>query len=232
MVRFFISVLFSLSVIKTTAQQVYPNLIMGYEQQTQISFESYAQKKIYKDYSSLDEAKMDTPENLMISILSATNQQWYNANIWKGESSAKIQPQEYFDKIIRASKEDLFLVLEHKLSFELSGIPTCIIKFYFNSKGEKPLSGAYVFQKRGERWYRTSNTSTSELSIIVMRLKTEVLEDIVNGNSSNPEIQELIQLIYDGDTLSFSKLEKEFYEWYFPIEQQKKLDVYIDKNTW
>ncbi|MDO4729516.1 MAG: hypothetical protein Q4B43_11005 [Bacteroidota bacterium] len=214
------------------AQQLYPNLVLGYEQQTSVSFEDYAQKRIYREYTSIEQAKMDSPENLMKSILSATNQQWYNANIWNGENVAKIQSQEYFDKIMNASHEELFIVLEHKLSFELNGVPTCIIKFFFHSKTEKPLSGAYVFQKRGERWYRTSNVSTSGLSIIVMRLKTEVLNDIVNGNSKNAEIQKLIQRVYVNNVLSFPKLEKEFYDWYTPEEKRQLLNIYIDKNTW
>ncbi|MFK8298135.1 hypothetical protein ACI76O_08730 [Capnocytophaga cynodegmi] len=231
MVRILITILFLLS-IKTIAQQLYPNLVLGYEQQTSVSFDDYAQKKIYREYSSFEQAKMDTPENLMKSILSATNQQWYNANIWNGENVAKIQSQEYFDKITDATYEDLYIVLEHKLSFELNGIPTCIIKFFFHSKNEKPLSGAYVFQKRGERWYRTSNASTSGLSIIVMRFKTQVLNDIVDGNSKNIEIQRLIQRIYVNNVLSFPKLEKEFYDWYTPKEKKQLLDIYIDKNTW
>lgn len=124
-------------------------------------------------------------------------------------------------------KDENYIKLIHKLEFKLNGTLTAITKFFLYQVNQRPISGVYVFQKKGNRWYQTSNNTTSTLAIIVMRFKSETFKEIFDNPYSY-----LSRKIVDNDRVNIAKLEKEFFSWYSPEKNKEKIDLYIDSKTW
>jgi hypothetical protein len=207
------------------------NLILGYEEIQELSFYVYKPKLLIKaTLSSMEEAKNLYPEQLMESVFSATNQNWVNYNTLGGEKDE--QEQSHFDRIKSMDKDKNYFELHHKLTFNVGKTPTAIIKFFLYQEKEEPVSAAYVMQKIEGRWQRTSHVSLSTLSIVVMRMKTEVLEGIILRNSDDPNIIAIRDRVSTGGGLDLAKLEKEFASWYDPEIDQRKLNLYKDSTTW
>lgn len=207
------------------------NLTLGYEEVQELTFYEYNPKlKIKATMLSMEDAKNEFPEELMQSIFSATNQEWVNYNTLGGEEDE--QEQSHFDRIKTMDKDKNYFELHHKLTFNVGEIPTAIIKFFFYQENEKPVSAAYVMQKVDGRWQRTSHVSLSTLSIIVMRMKSEVLKGIVLGNSDDPNIIAIKDRVSTEGSLDLTKLETEFASWYDPEIDQRKISLYKDPATW
>jgi len=210
-----------------------PNLILSLEQESELNFYRYDPAlKIKATLNSLDEVRTEFPEQLMKSIFSAQNQQWVSYNILGGDAKAPKKEQSHFDKIISMDKEKNYFELKHKLTFELGGILTSVIKFYFYQESEKPISGAYVLQKIDGRWYKTSSSSLSFLSVIIMRIKSKVLEGVISGNSTDQSIKALTQRVTTNGSLDVKKLEDEFASWYSPQKDLVKINLYKDPKSW
>ncbi|WP_010182786.1 hypothetical protein [Aquimarina agarilytica] len=207
------------------------NLILGYAEVQELSFHIYEPRlKVKATISNLNEVKNKYPEQLMQSILSASNQKWVNYNTLNGEKDK--QEQSHFDRIKSMDKNKNYFELHHKLTFNLGDIPTSIIKFFFYQENEEPLSASYVMQKVEGRWQRTSHVSLSTLSIIVMRMKSEILEGIILGSSDDPNIVSIRDRVTINESLDLKKLEQEFVSWYDPVIDQKKINLYKDPMTW
>nr|WP_294931177.1 hypothetical protein [uncultured Flavobacterium sp.] len=208
------------------------NLNLGIEQESELSFQVYDSLIIKKEYVKLEEVKNDTPENLMKSILSANSQEWIDYNTLGGSSRSTKRKEDYFVKIKQMSINKNYIKLIHKVSFFINNTPTEIIKFYFKQENAKEVSGCYVLQKVDNRWYKVSNTTTSNLSIIIMRLKTDILIELFSGKTSNVLTKELYDTINLNGYIDLSKLESIFFSWYSPIKKNEKLNLFIDSKTW
>ncbi|KQO32769.1 hypothetical protein ASF10_20145 [Flavobacterium sp. Leaf82] len=217
---------------KKTYAQNDPNLILGKEDESELSFHVYDSLIIKKDYLKLEEVKNDTPENLMRSILSASSQEWIDYNTLGGSIKSSKRKEDYFVKIKQMSIDKNYIKLIHKVSLLINNTPTEIIKFYFKQENTKDVSGCYVLQKVNDRWYKVSNNTTSNLSIIVMRLKTNVLIELFSGKTSNILTKELYNAINSGGYMDLSKLENIFFSWYSPLKKNEKLNLFIDSKTW
>jgi hypothetical protein len=214
------------------SQDESPNLIMGIEEKNNLTFEIYDNVILKKEYSKIEEATNDTPENLLKSTLCANTQKWVDFNTLGGSAKSSKKTIDYFKKIDKLDKTKVFIKLIHKLSFNLGNIPTVIVKFYFYQDKSAPVSGVYVLQKIENRWYKTSNSSTSDLSIIVMRMKSDVLGEILSGTSNNDTIQKIYSRISENGVLKIGKLIEEFSSWYSPNEKEDILTIIKDPNTW
>jgi len=210
-----------------------PNIILSISEESELNFFEYEPGlKLKATLSSLNEVKNKFPEELMQSILAARNQEWINYNTLGGEEKATKKEQSHFDKIIKMNKEKNYFELQHKLTFELGGVLTCIVKFYFYQENEKLVSGAYLLQKVNDRWYKTSSSSLSILPIIVMRMKSEVLSGIIYGDSEIEAIKEIRERTTTNGSLDLKKLEDEFASWYSPEKDEAKIGAYKDPKSW
>lgn len=208
-----------------------PNLILSISEESELMFYRYDSIfKIKATLTSLDEVENEYPEQLMESILSARNQKWIDYNTLGGKGRKK--EQSHFNKIIKMDKDKNYFELKHKLTFRLGNTPTSIIKFYFYQENEKPISGSYLLQNINGRWYKTSSSSLSILPIIVMRIKSEVLEGIVYGNSEIQEIIDIRERTTTNGSLDLKKLEDEFASWYSPRKDLFKISAYKDPKSW
>lgn len=227
--------LFSLIILlynKVYSQKDYQNLILGKEEETELFVQVYDSLIIKKDYVKLEEAKNDTPENLLKSIFSATTQEWIDYNTLGGSSKSNKRKEDYFKRIKQMDKDKNYIKLIHKVSFIIDNIPTEIIKFYFKQENTKEVSGCYVLQKVNNRWYKASSSTTSNLSIIIMRIRTDALIGLFLGKTSNSKIKEVYNEIYSKGFIDLSKLENVFFSWYTPIKNNEMLNLFIDSKTW
>lgn len=214
------------------SQQEYSNILFVFSENQEIDIYKYDNDFIIKaDYNNQSEAVNLYPEQLVQSVFSATTQEWVNYNTLGGEEKASKKDQSYFNGIKNMNKEKNYIELIHKLSFEIEGLPTVIIKFFLHEENNKPVSGAMVMQKVGKRWLTTSNINLSTFSIMVMRLKTEVLQGVFLGNSDNSEIAKLHQKVTTKNGLDLSNFEEEFLSWYDNDNAYYK-NIFLDSKAW
>lgn len=215
------------------AQEEDANLILSFPEESEISFFQYPEGTYAKAvYRSQSETTNEYPEQLLESIISATNQEWVNYNTLGGAEKATEKKQSHFDKVETMDKDNNYFQLAHKLTFNIGGVPSTIIKFFTHFEGTDVLSGAAVMQFVNGRWQKTSHPSLSTLSIIVMRMKSEVLEGIVLQNSNDPNIKTITGRVSTEAGLDLSLLEEEFGSWYSPEIDETKIELYKDPRTW
>lgn len=228
-----ICIYFLISSIGYSQNKESSNIILARMDSSEMYYYQYQPPlKITADYSYINEATNEYPEQLVKSVLSARDQEWVNYNTLGGAENASQKDQAHFDRVASMNKEKNYFELHHKLTFDVGGIPTTFVKFFFYQEDEKPVSGCMVMQKIRNRWYKTSHPSFSTLSIILMRLKTDVLEGIVLSNSNVPEVNELRERVTTNGSLDLQKLEDEFSSWYRPVVDQQKIGLYKDPQTW
>ena len=210
-----------------------PNLILSYVEESEISFYQYPEDTFVKKiYTSQSEVITEYPEQLLESIISATNQEWVNYNTLGGEEKASKKNDSHFERVRKMNRDSNYFRLSHKLSFMMGGIPTVMIKFFTHFENMEELSGVAVMQKVDNRWQKTSHPSLSTLSIIVMRIKSEVLEGVVLQNSNNPDIVSIAERVNTEQGLDFTLLEEEFASWYSPEKDEIKINLYKDPKSW
>lgn len=209
------------------------NLILSYPEESEISFYQYPPNTFAKAiYVLQEEAINQYPEQLLESIISAVDQEWVNYNTLGGAEKASKKEQSHFDLIRTMDRENNYFELVHKLTFDVGGIPSVIIKFFTHLEGTEVLSGVAVMQYVDGRWHKTSHPSLSTLSIIVMRMKSEVLVGIVLQNSNNPSIRALTERVSTEAGLDLQLLEDEFGSWYTPEIDESKIALFKDPKTW
>ncbi len=216
------------------AQKENMNIILSYPEEQEVYFYEYQPRlKIKATYTSLEEVENKHPEQLVQSVVSAIDQEWVNYNALSGKNNKDIKSKSHFEAVKKMDKNKNYFELHHKLTFMLGDIPTSIIKFFIHMKNSAPQSGAIVMQKVAGRWYTTSHPSFSDLSLIVMRLRSYVLKGIILGDSLDKDIQALAKQIRSDDgTLELHKLEEEFDSWYFPNKNKDKIKLFTDRNAW
>ena len=215
------------------AQEEDAKLILSYPEESEISFYQYPPNTYAKViYTDQTEAVNKYPEQLLESIISATNQEWVNYNTLGGAEKASEKKQTHFDKIKTMNRDKNYFELVHKLTFDVGGISSAIIKFFTHFEGTEVLSGVVVMQFVDGRWQKTSHPSLSTLSIIVMRMKSNVLEGIVLQNSDDPNIRAITERVSTEASLDLSLLEDEFGSWYTPEKDETKIELYKDPRTW
>lgn len=219
--------------VSLKAQNEDANLVLSYPEETPISFFEYPPETRAKAiFSERSEALNRYPEELMESIISATDQEWVDYNTLGGAEKSRKKNAAHFERVRNMDKNDNYFELVHKLSFEVSGVPTTVIKFYTHLDGTETLSGILVAQFVDGRWQKTSHPALSSLAILTMRIKSPVLRGIVLRNSDDPDISEITERVNDESGLNLTLLEEEFNSWYSPDIDQRKLDLYKDPEAW
>jgi hypothetical protein len=133
-------------------------------------------------YGKMSDAKCLTPEELVESIKSETNQVWADYNNLPGE--ADIIPAQAFENRKKLDKNTNYYVLIDKLSFSYNGIPTAIIKYYFVDDGKRTILASMVVQKKDGRWFRTAIAGLEHLEAVVNQVKSENLAAFFDPNVS------------------------------------------------
>ncbi|WP_375604869.1 hypothetical protein [Flavobacterium davisii] len=198
---------------------------------TEIYFYKYKPEFIIKATKDFKNIKNEFPEELIQSILSCSNEEWEIFNTLGGRQKADINDQSHYDRVKKMNVDKNYFELKHKLEFEIDGIPTAIVKFYFiTQESPKPQAGITVMQKYAGRWYKTSMKMVSNLAMTALRLKTDELEKIILEKNESPQLQELNKRVFIKGKLDFNKLNQEIDSWYIDksINNLNKKDYFKD----
>lgn len=180
------------------------NVIVGQTQKTQVplrySIIKDASLEVYEppfdvvsSYTDPTQPNYSSPEDVMLSEHAANTQEWIN-ELYLPEDSvmAQLKPADLRQKN-SANKQENYLRLIHKLTFEHEGRQTAIIKTRFVMDGKPMLLAYSVFQERNGRWYKWPSGELEEVKNVVMQFKSDVLYHLMAGENTNDNlVNELI----------------------------------------
>jgi hypothetical protein len=166
--------------------------------------------------TSRNQATYASPEEVILAEHAANTQAWLNDLYFEKDSLNAKESADYFRKKNRINKQENYFSLLHKLLFDFNGYPTAIIKsrLYYENK---PMVLSYgVYQQRSGRWYKFPTSDLQEMKIMVMELKSEVLLELLSGEtSSNRLINEVIQKTRsENNSMDFVKTYNLLLEWF------------------
>lgn len=149
----------------------------------------YEYKPLFKAkaiYQNLNEVTNEYPEQLMSSILCTSSQEWENYNsLATGHEMGKSDEEE-FARRRQLNIEKTYFELRSKLTFTVNGSEMAIIKFYLHDEHiKKPVAGALVMKKVNGKWYKTSTPYTTDLAMILVVFKADVLGRILANRPQN-----------------------------------------------
>ncbi|EKT3958022.1 hypothetical protein NTJ28_002020 [Flavobacterium psychrophilum] len=172
-------------------------IILNSKQLKNCSYEIYKPtvqiKMMYKDTT---EAKNKTLEQLMTSIISAKNQEWVNYNSFGGKEKAAPFTKSEFDEKYNNKSKNYFELLA-KLEFSVDSLKYFVIKFrYFQAKVKKPIMGSILMTFSKGRWYQTFDAKITNLSMMMLVFKEDIVERILLGTGSSSLENDLIKIVY------------------------------------
>lgn len=166
------------------------------------------------------EAKCLYPEDLQVSIMSCSDATWESYHTLGGKANADIKEASHYAYIKTMNRNKNYFELKHKFEFEVMGEPTAVIKFYLiTEQSPQPQVGVVTMQKIDGRWQKTSMQMFSKMAMIALRLKSDVLEKIINQDQSDKFLRAIHERVFDKQTLNFDKLSAEIDSWY--VEETK-----------
>ncbi len=184
--------------------------------------------KAMAEYKTMQEAKNQSPEDLMKSIVSETTQEWVDYNNDKGQSHTV--SAEAFENRKQKNKGTNYFELIDKLQFSFDGTDFAIIKYWFVDDGKRTLVSGATLKRDGQKWVRTAIPGMEKLETLVARLKPEVFKDLLYASGPKNLSKKIIDRtrgdygVLDADKL-FSLI-TEFKD----KKQVDKLVNLIDKN--
>jgi hypothetical protein len=197
-----------------------------------IRFLNYPEATIIKaDLKSELEAKCLSPEDLVKSILSCTSVDWEIYHTLGGKDNASIKSKEHYNKVALMNKDKNSFVLQNKFEFDLEGLSMAIIKFYFVTEGvENPQAGVTVMQYDEGRWKKANMKPVSNLAMLSLRLKPEILAKIIALDESDNYLKEIKSRVVKNGAVDFDILGHELNTWY-ENDDEKKLNYFKDPNS-
>lgn len=151
-----------------------------------IEFSTYQDYKIDTKYSSVENVKNETVEDLMKSQYSVKNNDWLSLNYGKKMNWS----QEQFDRLNQKGNS---LELLCKLFIRYNNIDYCILKM--NMLGDKmPKSISIIMEKNKERWQFSDNTLLQDVNFIFTFFSTNDLSKVF-GNYNQEVEKELSKAI-------------------------------------
>lgn len=134
-------------------------------------------------YGKIQQATCLTPETLIMSMESETNQKWVDYNYFPGKAHKVTKKQFIYRRSM--DKNTNYLELQSKLLFTYDGRPSAIIKYYSIENNKKTILSFAFLQKNGKRWYCNAiPMDLLHLGTIVKRVKPDLLKIFFEGNIS------------------------------------------------
>ncbi len=184
-------------------------------------------------YTDLSQVTNEYPEQLLSSTLSASAQEWANFNILQTSGLQEKMDQKHFESVKSMDREKTYMELICKFQFQYEGSDMAIIKFLFHIEEKDSVCGAYVMQKINGRWYKTATPFTNDLSVMIIRMKADKLEQILTEKPDKDSyIVDLLNKIKEPNgSISILKLVNEFKSWY-TNNHQDKIAHFKDPKSW
>lgn len=182
-------------------------------------------------YNDTLEAINKYPEQLLISVLSSTNQIWDNYNYIDHKAPLS---ENHRNAIKKSSISKNYYKLHCKYTFILNGLPTSIIKFYAIVEGSKrPLSGINTLQLVLGKWVVSPINGFDNIKFLIMRFNEDKLDKVLKGGKTGDVIIDKIiedTRSSDGGT-DWNKLLRIYGSWY-ERKDIKLIEYFIDKSAW
>jgi len=218
----------------TLAQVAEMNIEVFDSSLSNVTYTIYSPKiKSKAIYKSQEEALNLTPESLVESIMSTTNQNWVNYNQFGGE--ARIKRLEFFDNVKSMNKEANFSLLEAKLSFFYKNKKYALIKYKLNTEKfpGRQIGGCYMFIYENNRWYKTDELRYYwNLLFVMLEFKPEVLGNILIGSNSRSTYEnDFRNRILVKGRVSFDLLIKE-YNNLNTKSRSAEYDLFTEPTNW
>lgn len=112
------------------------------------------------------------PEEVLISLLSATNHEWNQSNY---AYHIKDNKQKYEAVKSKSVKPEIELL--RKIEFNSNSTDYAIVKFYLIENGENAPS-SYIMIKKKDRWFITDEVELSKIDMMFTYLNTNALDAI------------------------------------------------------
>ena len=159
-------------------------------------------------YSDILEARNTTPEELMISIISADNQAWVDYNTKGGSENTDQKGEAHFERVRNRIREKNYFELLSKTTFLYRQKETAIVKFYLHlEENEKPIAGTTVIEKSDNlQWKVASEPSLTSMAMCIMIFKPIVMQNLLSSSPSNSIEEEILSVAYTESGLDFNKL--------------------------
>lgn len=204
----FVMLLFIL--IQTLHSQEYNNRVYSYNIE-KINYFKYENVNIFATLKNISEVENKTPEQLAQSILSCSSREWDIKNTLGGAENVAEKTKKEYDKIKSMNKEKNFLELISKVEFDIDNIRTAIVKiYYFSETFPKPQAGVFVMQRYDGIWYKTNTRQVNNIALTIMRLKPNILDNLINENYNSVFLKQIKQNVTTNGILDFNKLSVEF----------------------
>lgn len=167
-----------------------------------MSFNVYKNNTFINDkYRTVDEITNLTPEELLRSQFSTTNNKWLSINYNKPMSWS----QQQFDKLNNPKNK---MELLCKLYIKSKDFEFSIVKINFYDEKNNVVSGSILMQKnKNNKWFITNNEIFSNIEFVIMFTSLDDLYYIFNNSpkSSNTGINNLINKVWANNYLNFNK---------------------------
>lgn len=184
-------------------------------------------------YRSQSEVSNAYPEQLMSSLLSANNQEWYNSNMLPSSGLQVDKAAEYFDRVKTMDRDQVYYELVCKFEFDYQGEQMAVVKFYMHISKDQSFPGAFVLQKRDGRWYRTSTPFTTDLALLFSGIKGERLKQVFEGKKTGDKLVDalVLRVRNAGGSISLEKFIQEYKAWQ-SNSQSATFNHFKDPMSW
>jgi hypothetical protein len=185
--------------------------------------------KIQALYSDTTQAVNQFPEQVLMSMISARNQDWVNYNYLNKQGDEK--PASHFRQVERMNKENNYFEAISKYEFTYSGNPAVFIKYYLRfEEQEKPMGAFKVMQKINGKWYIAPIPNFINVPYMLYWFKEERMQELLSGaQTGNQLTDQLIAATRDPNgSLDFEKLSEEFRKMYLGGTNSERFNSFID----
>lgn len=169
-----------------------------------INYEEYKPVIQFKEkYSSFNEVTNKTPEELLKSQMSVTNNEWLAYNF---ENKIEWQKRQ-FERIKNQDVNKNYLELTRKITYKFQNTEYAILRVnVFDERRQKPIVVSLKAKYVNERWVLIKEKSKSQIEFLMMNLNIDALDAVFkNSISSNSVLNTIIQDSWDGNVLKLVK---------------------------
>lgn len=162
----------------------------------------YDNNFIIKKYDTFSEVTNKTEEELMRSILSASDLNWFNFN---REKKVEKTSQD-FEYIKLADKNKYYFKLFNKINFIANGVEYAVIKFHLYDNNSV-YGFAEAMKKINGKWVSTSDPQTTMLLFLMGMINASYIDAIMKKqNTDNQELNKIIQSSINNRKLDFNAI--------------------------
>ena len=198
-----LAILAFLSINLTEAQSVFE-----YTKESSVGFKVYLEpeNKLTK-ISNIKDFNSDTPEALVRSYFFATSNEILST-LYLDRSKFTEKAESHFEKMENTDSEDIYVQLLHRTTGNFEGDEMAYVMFIARIKGvEFSFPTVLSLIRKGDKWFIHKRPNQRKLTEALMMFKPCVTSNLVEGESEDQDVTELILKTRNEDgNLDFIKL--------------------------